>query len=82
MVAFRVGGIPDWLAHEETGLLVPPRDAKAFGTALQQLLTNTAYARQLGEQAAVRVQKKFSFSRYVDRLERHLRGEGVPDEGY
>jgi glycosyltransferase involved in cell wall biosynthesis len=38
VVATRVGGIPDVLADERAGILVPPRDAGALATALRQAL--------------------------------------------
>lgn len=37
----RVGGIPDSVKHEETGLLVPPNDEEAAALALRRLLTDT-----------------------------------------
>ncbi|WP_232379944.1 glycosyltransferase family 4 protein [Polyangium fumosum] len=36
VVATRVGGIPDVVAHERTGLLVPPRDAPALAAAIER----------------------------------------------
>jgi L-malate glycosyltransferase len=37
-VAFAVGGIPELVLHEETGMLVPPSDVAAFAAALERLL--------------------------------------------
>lgn len=36
VVATRVGGIPDVVEHERTGLLVPPRDATALADAIER----------------------------------------------
>jgi glycosyltransferase involved in cell wall biosynthesis len=47
-VASRVSGTPDVVAHEETGLLVPPADPAALAAALQRLLANPAEARAMG----------------------------------
>ena len=38
-VASAVGGIPTFLTHGRTGLLVPPADVPALAAALKQLLT-------------------------------------------
>jgi glycosyltransferase involved in cell wall biosynthesis len=47
VVATNVGGIPDVVTHEQTGLLVPADDASALAAALARLLTDHAYANTL-----------------------------------
>lgn len=49
VVATRVGGTPDIVRHEETGLLVPPEDPLALAGAIDALLGDTRRARTLGE---------------------------------
>lgn len=72
VVAFNVGGNGNWLDHEQTGLLVPEQDIPAYAAALDRLLTDTAYANQLGNTAYKRVRERFSFQKYLDQLEKHL----------
>ena len=72
VVAFSVGGNPDWLEDGITGLLVPEQDIEGYAQALQQLLTDTPLARKLGANAHRRVQERFSFDRFLDALEHHL----------
>ena len=74
VVAFDVGGIPDWLDHLETGILVPEQDVVAFGKALQTLLDEDGLAAKLGENGLRRVQDHYSFKGYLDRLEGCLEG--------
>ena len=74
VVAFGVGGIPDWLEHEETGLIVPEQDIHRFAKSLEKLLLDTEYAGRLGENGANRVRERFSFERCLDAVEGHLRG--------
>lgn len=74
VVAFDVGGISDWLDHERTGLLVPEQDVIAFAHSLERMLTDTSYASRLGEEAARRVRDRFSYDRYIDKIEAHLSG--------
>lgn len=48
VVATSAGGIVDAVAHEETGLLVPPGDARAFARALQDLQESAATRQRMG----------------------------------
>jgi glycosyltransferase involved in cell wall biosynthesis len=40
LVATNVGGLPEYIDHGNTGLLVPPRNPTALAEALVQVLTN------------------------------------------
>jgi glycosyltransferase involved in cell wall biosynthesis len=40
VVATAVGGVPEMIEHERTGLLVPPHDASALATAIARVLTD------------------------------------------
>lgn len=47
VVASNVGGIPDVVIHEETGLLVPPDNATALAGAIDRLLADPTYRANL-----------------------------------
>jgi glycosyltransferase involved in cell wall biosynthesis len=64
-VATRVGGTPEALVHEQTGLLVPPGDSRAIADAVARLLDNRPLARQLGHAARRLVEDQFSVDRMV-----------------
>ena len=51
IVASRVGGIPELIAHERTGLLVPPGDPAALAAALVRLIGDSALRARLGTAA-------------------------------
>ncbi|NCU01585.1 glycosyltransferase [Candidatus Macondimonas diazotrophica] len=51
IVASRVGGIPELIEHERTGLLVPPGDAAALAAALARLTGDPDLRRRLGSAA-------------------------------
>ena len=72
VVAFEVGGIPDWLEGEATGLLVREQDVAGLSQALQRLLTEPDLAATLGKNARKRVGERFTFERYMDKLESYL----------
>ncbi|SPE36615.1 Glycosyltransferase [Candidatus Sulfopaludibacter sp. SbA6] len=80
VVAFNVGGIPDWLEHGITGLLVAEQDVGAMARALEQLLGDAERCAQLGRQAQERVRARFSFENYLDRLEAFLWGRPLACE--
>jgi glycosyltransferase involved in cell wall biosynthesis len=56
VVGSRVGGIPDIVADGQTGLLVPPGDARALADALERVLTDPALAERLGAAARAAVE--------------------------
>lgn len=77
IVATRVGGIPDVVEDQITGLLVPDDDEEALANALQQLESNPVWAQKLGRAGRQRVEQEFIMPRCVDRhveLYRRLAG--------
>jgi glycosyltransferase involved in cell wall biosynthesis len=52
IVATDVRGVTDLVHHEETGLLVPPRDARALADALERLLADENLRERLGRNAS------------------------------
>jgi glycosyltransferase involved in cell wall biosynthesis len=69
VVASATGGIPEWLADRETGLLVRPGDANALADALRRLLADPPARRRMGAAGAARVAREFSEQRYVEAIE-------------
>jgi glycosyltransferase involved in cell wall biosynthesis len=68
VVAFDVGGIPDWLLDGETGYLVPPKDVTGLAKKIEYLLENPAQARALGAAGRRLVIKRFNKTAHFDRL--------------
>jgi glycosyltransferase involved in cell wall biosynthesis len=60
VVASAVGGLLDLVVDEETGLLVPPRDAAALRRALERLLADPDLRDRLGAAGRERVRARFS----------------------
>jgi glycosyltransferase involved in cell wall biosynthesis len=65
VVATRVGGNPEVVVDGETGLLVPPRDAKALAAAIGSLLEHPERARAMGAAGRARVHEQFSLDAMV-----------------
>lgn len=57
VVASAVGGVPEIVRHEESGLLVPPGDPAALAVALGRLLDDRALARRLAAGGRERVRE-------------------------
>lgn len=68
VVAFDVGGIPDWLHHGSNGYLVPARDILALADRLEQLLEDADLARRLGETGRKQVCTQYDPQAHVERL--------------
>jgi glycosyltransferase involved in cell wall biosynthesis len=69
VIASDIGGITDIVEHEHTGLLVPPGNEVALGSALSRVLTDPTLSRDLGEAGRQRLRDTFSWSRIVDQWE-------------
>ena len=68
VVAFRVGGIPEWLNDGETGFLVEPKDMAGMAARISDLVDDTMLARRLGENGRAVAEQRFNFERHVDGL--------------
>jgi glycosyltransferase involved in cell wall biosynthesis len=69
-VVTSVGGIPEVVTHEETGLVVPPGDADALEVALTKLLRSPTFANRLGEAAARRHRERLRPEQMASSMER------------
>jgi glycosyltransferase involved in cell wall biosynthesis len=68
VVATPVGGTPELVTDDETGLLVPPRDPQALADALRRVLDDPDLARRLGEAGRARVAERFSADEQARRV--------------
>lgn len=68
VVASDVGGLQFTVVPEETGLLAPPQDEAAFAAAIDRILSNPDWRNQLGANARVRVENKFSWDGVAHQL--------------
>jgi len=66
VVASRAGGLPEIVLHEETGLLVPPKEPEPLADAVVRLLRDRELGRRLGEAGRRRVEDHFSADAMVE----------------
>lgn len=68
LVASQVGGIPDVVIHEKTGLLVAPGDPHELALALLRLTQDQEFANALTQNAKLHVRQNFSWQRVTSDL--------------
>lgn len=68
VVAFDVGGIPDWLEDGVNGYLVPEKNVRQLASAIDQLLTDHNKAQEFGSNGRRKFETIFSFDNYVRQL--------------
>jgi glycogen(starch) synthase len=66
VVATRVGGLPEVVVHQQTGLLVEKEDARALAKALAYLLAQPRVAMEMGQAGRYRAQEVFSWDRHIN----------------
>jgi glycosyltransferase involved in cell wall biosynthesis len=70
VVGFAVPGMPEAVAHGETGVLVEPEDPPALARAVLDLLASPATAERLGRTARRRLGTDAPWTEHVDAYER------------
>lgn len=68
VVSTFVGGIPEMVAHGETGFLVQPGDATSLADAIELVIIDLALARKLGARGRERAEELFSIEKNVREL--------------
>jgi glycosyltransferase involved in cell wall biosynthesis len=69
VIATAVGGLPEVVIHQQTGLLIPPGDTDALCGALRWMHQHPAEAKQMAERGHAHVHANFTFERMIDRTE-------------
>lgn len=80
IIATRVGGLPDIIVDEETGILVENEDIDALSLAMARLLQEPATISRMGTAARQHVVAQFAADRNTTMYEtlfKRLTGEGA-----
>jgi glycosyltransferase involved in cell wall biosynthesis len=72
VISTSVGGIPEMVIENETGVLVPAGDAGALAHAIEKVIDDLPFARHLGENGHRRACELFSIETNVRQLRAHL----------
>ena len=68
VIAFDVGGIPEWLDHGETGFLIKPYDIKEMAEKINCLLENPDRARDMGKKGRKKMENEFGKDKCIPAL--------------
>ena len=69
IVATRVGGNPEVVQHDKTGILIPPKDSVSLSRAICEILRNRDLASRFGQAGRERVVRDFSIQSAIQRTE-------------
>jgi glycosyltransferase involved in cell wall biosynthesis len=72
-----ISGVPELIANEVSGLLVPPSDAAALATALARLARDPKLRQRLGAEGARRVHQGFGHGKAIVELLALFRRPGI-----
>lgn len=68
IIATAVGGVPEIIQNERTGLLIPPRQSAALGAAIERMMSELTLATRCGQQAQARILADFEPTQQTQRL--------------
>ncbi len=77
IVATSVGGTPEVVVHDETGLLVPPRDPDALADAIVWMIQHPRERGVMGRRGRLRVADHFNLDSTIEQYQRLY--EPAPD---
>jgi len=81
VVASRVGGLPEVVVDQQTGLLFESEDIGGLANAVSFLLDNPEAAKKMGQAARDRMQTVFSWEKHVDAYDALYKRLVRQDEG-
>ena len=73
VIATRVGGLPEVVAHGETGMVVSPQDARELSEAVVELLQDRQRREEMGARGLVRARERFDLKAAVAGIEQVYR---------
>ncbi len=68
VIASEVGGVPEVVRHESTGLLIPPRDVSALADAMLRLARDREECARMGRAGYQFVKENYTWDRSLDMM--------------
>ncbi len=67
IVATEVGGVPEMIENQKSGLVVPAAEPQKLAEAILDLINHPDKARNLGQEAEKRVKEKFTLAKMIEK---------------
>lgn len=67
IIATNVGGVPEIIQNEKTGLLITPANPDELADAIKKLIEDKKFAQNIAQNAKEKILKEFSFEKMLDR---------------
>jgi glycosyltransferase involved in cell wall biosynthesis len=68
VIATDIGGLPEIVHHQQTGLLIPRENIEALATSLEYLLQNRDLAEQMGQKGREIALAHFTDNHFIDQF--------------
>jgi glycosyltransferase involved in cell wall biosynthesis len=68
VIATNVGGPAEYIEHGRNGLVLPPRDVRRWGVALERLLSDVGLREQLAQRGSLTARAAFNREDYVSKV--------------
>ena len=70
VVAYSIGALPELVAHEKTGLLVPPHEPGQLAAAMERLFLNPDQQQSMALQGRAEVETRFSKAQWMQQIDK------------
>jgi glycosyltransferase involved in cell wall biosynthesis len=69
VIATAVEGVPELIHHNETGILIPPKEVKAISNGIIKMLENPIMGKKMSKRGKFIVLKNFSAKKMVKEID-------------
>ena len=70
VIGTNIGGTPEQIINENTGILIPPNNPLLMGESILRLLNDSKLRKKMGDNAFKRFNKLFGFEPYYENLKK------------
>ncbi len=68
IIASKIGGIPEMIEHGKNGLLIKPNDTLSLVKAIEKIIHDNTFAKEIGDKARDKALKDFNIDNYIDNM--------------
>ncbi len=68
VIATKVGGLPEVIDNESSGIIVSPRNVEETANALERLISNAELRNEMGKNGRLKVEERYDWKKNVDQM--------------